>query len=165
MEAAGVAFEGEIGSYSHSAGDSGAGHGPLELVLFLLSSSFRSKHKRCSLAQGMAEWCMASIEPALFIFSSRLSAANEMEICLQVMAELGMAPVEPALVAPAPPSHLAVQLDGRVIGHLPAGMATPVVQRLHALKASALALLEGRVGLGHLPTLQVWLLWDSGANE
>jgi hypothetical protein len=70
--------------------------------------------------------------------------------------ELGMAPVEPALVPPAPPSHLAVQLDGRVIGHLAAGLAAAVVQRLHAIKASALALLEGKPGEGVLPTLQVF---------
>ena len=74
---------------------------------------------------------------------------------LQVMADMGMIPAEPALVPPAPPSHLAVQLDGRVIGHINARLAPPVVHRLHSIKASALALQEGWDEQGKLPTLQV----------
>lgn len=66
-----------------------------------------------------------------------------------------MKPAEPALVPPSPPSHLAVQLDGRVIGHISARLAPLVVQRLHSIKASALALQQGWDSQGKLPMLQV----------
>ena len=73
----------------------------------------------------------------------------------QVLAGLGMTPAEPAIVPPPPPAHLQVQLDGAVVGHLPAVLAGPVVARLHAIKAAALALTEGRAGADKLPSLQV----------
>ncbi len=70
---------------------------------------------------------------------------------------MGMKPAEPALVYPSPPSHLTVQLDGRIIGHLAAVLAPLIVQRLHSIKAAALALQEGSSSPGKLPTLQVGL--------
>ena len=74
---------------------------------------------------------------------------------MQVMADMGMIPAEPALVHPSPPSHLAVQLDGRVVGYVAAVLAPMIVQRLHSIKAAALALQEGNTSQGKLPTLQV----------
>ena len=73
----------------------------------------------------------------------------------QVLAGLGMTPAEPAIIPPPPPAHLQVQLDGAVVGHLPAVLAGPVVARLHAIKAAALALLESRDGADNLSSLQV----------
>ena len=74
---------------------------------------------------------------------------------MQVMADMGMIPAEPALVHSSPPSHLAVQLDGRVIGHIAAKLAPLIVQRLHSIKAGTLALQEGNASQGRLPSLQV----------
>ena len=71
------------------------------------------------------------------------------------MADMGMIPAEPALIHPSPPSHLAVQLDGRVIGHISAKLAPLIAERLHSIKAAALALQEGNTSRGKLPTLQV----------
>lgn len=68
---------------------------------------------------------------------------------------MGMTPAEPAFIHPSPPSHLAVQLDGRMIGYVAAALAPLVVQRLHSIKAAALALQEGSTSSGNLPTLQV----------
>ena len=57
---------------------------------------------------------------------------------LQVLGELGMSPAAPSLVMPAPPDYLPVMLDGRVVGAMPAGLATAAVARLRAIKAARL---------------------------
>lgn len=72
------------------------------------------------------------------------------------MADMGMTPAEPAFIHPSPPSHLAVQSDGRIIGYVAAALAPLIVQRLHSIKAAALALQEGSTSSGNLPTLQVF---------
>lgn len=76
-------------------------------------------------------------------------------LSVQVLADLGMAPSEPATTPPAPPKHIAVQLDGRLIGHLPAALGDPVMARLHALKAAALSRQEGSPPGALLPSLTV----------
>lgn len=57
----------------------------------------------------------------------------------RVLAALGMVPVAPMLPAPALPAHLSVQLDGRVVGHVKAGLAGAMVAHLRAIKAANLA--------------------------
>ncbi len=56
-----------------------------------------------------------------------------------VLAGLGMAPAAPALAAPPPPGHLAVLLDGKVVGAVRAALAPALVAHLRALKAARLA--------------------------
>lgn len=57
----------------------------------------------------------------------------------QVLTGLGMLPSAPALAPPPPPDYLAVQLDGRVVGHVRSGgPAAALVARLRAIKAAAL---------------------------
>jgi len=63
-----------------------------------------------------------------------MSSAND----TQVLSELGMSPAAPSLAMPAPPAYLAVQLDGRVVGAMPAALAGPAVLRLRAIKAARL---------------------------
>lgn len=63
-----------------------------------------------------------------------MSSAND----TQVLSELGMSPAAPSLAMPAPPAYLAVQLDGRVVGAMPAALAGPAVSRLRAIKAARL---------------------------
>lgn len=55
-----------------------------------------------------------------------------------------MMPAEPGLVPPPLLSYLTVQVDGHVVGYLPAAAAQPVVSRLHAIKAATLAIEEQR---------------------
>ena len=59
-------------------------------------------------------------------------------IDMQVLSELGMSPAAPSLAMPAPPAYLAVQLDGCVVGAMPAALAGPAVSRLRAIKAARL---------------------------
>lgn len=57
----------------------------------------------------------------------------------QVLTGLGMLPSAPALAPPPPPDYLAVQLDGRVVGHVRSGgPAAALVARLRAIKAATL---------------------------
>lgn len=66
-----------------------------------------------------------------------------------------MMPVEPAIVPLSPPNYLPVQIDGRVVGHLPSNSGSAIYQRLHALKATTLAMRHGNISNPKLPILQV----------
>ena len=57
----------------------------------------------------------------------------------QVLTGLGMVPSQPLLPLPPPPLHLAVHLDGRVVGSVRAGLAPAMVAHLRAIKAARLA--------------------------
>ena len=57
----------------------------------------------------------------------------------QVLAELGMTPSQPAVAPPSLPEHLPLQLDGRLVGSVPAAVAPHMVNRLRAIKAARLA--------------------------
>jgi hypothetical protein len=57
----------------------------------------------------------------------------------QVLTSQGLLPANPALAPPPPPEYLAVQLDGRPVGHVRAGQqAAALVARLREVKAVAL---------------------------
>ena len=77
---------------------------------------------------------------------------------MQVLVEHGMISIEPAITPPSPPAYVQVQVDGRVVGHLPAITARAVFGRLQALKATALAMSTKPASeVSHLPRLQVSL--------
>lgn len=68
---------------------------------------------------------------------------------------MGMRPAEPALTPPSPPSYMAVQLDGKIIGHVPAAFGKVIVGRLNSIKAAVLSQKEGIPANGTLPILKV----------
>lgn len=66
--------------------------------------------------------------------------ADESEAAIiTTLTGLGMTPSTPALPAPPPPSHLIVQLNGKVVGSIRSALAPALVAQLRAIKAAKLA--------------------------